>query len=604
MPALRILCIHGVGHKELDNSYRDLWTDAITKALGIQDAAVRPRIDFVDYDKLFEKASLNLRDYAVAIAALLKSYVVHGVEHLFGGSRGFFDFPQELRWSAGMIAQWAAEPDLRGKARQAVLDALEDDDYDVCCAHSLGSLIAYDTFVRNPDKITGKVFATFGSQIGHPAIRDVFAGYIRMVPARHWFHLYNPNDHVFTCPLSISDPAFTQVREPFDIPDDFLNHNAEWYLARPETVHTLWQEVQGGNSPMVASTARAFARVVRPPNRRALLIGINDYPDPANRLEGCVNDVFLMSSLLQECEFQAEDIRVVLDARATAAGIMERLHWLLDGVADGDERLLFYSGHGAQMPVYGVEGTPDHVIETLVPWDFDWSLEKAITDQQFCSLYSQLPYGSHFVAMFDCCHSGGMTREGGAKVRGITPPDDVRHRAMRWDADEQMWVPRQFASPNASLGGSGDGRHYLGSNGATYRFGRGMSLRSLPRAAYNRTRKELGHDGPYLPVIIEACDIDQLSFEYRNGATSYGAFTWCLAQNLRESRRERAANLNYKALVQATGAKLKRLDYQQTPQLVGANCVLQEPIPWRRKAGAKKASKPAAPRKAGARKLS
>ncbi len=57
-----------------------------------------------------------------------------------------------------------------------------------------------------------------------------------------------------------------------------------------------------------------------------------------------------MSSVLQESGFKPDEIRVVLNERATAQGIMERLHWLLEGVRDGDERMLFYSGHGAQIP--------------------------------------------------------------------------------------------------------------------------------------------------------------------------------------------------------------------------------------------------------------
>lgn len=51
-----------------------------------------------------------------------------------------------------------------------------------------------------------------------------------------------------------------------------------------------------------------------------------------------------MSSVLQESGFEPEDIRIVLNDRATTQGIMDRLHWLLDGVRDGDERMLFYSG--------------------------------------------------------------------------------------------------------------------------------------------------------------------------------------------------------------------------------------------------------------------
>lgn len=51
---------------------------------------------------------------------------------------------------------------------------------------------------------------------------------------------------------------------------------------------------------------------------------------------------------------------------------------------------------------------------------FDYMPEHAVTDKQFLNLYSQLPYDSHFAAIFDCCHSGGMTREGARKARGIT----------------------------------------------------------------------------------------------------------------------------------------------------------------------------------------
>jgi arylamine N-acetyltransferase len=137
------------------------------------------------------------------------------------------------------------------------------------------------------------------------------------------------------------------------------------------------------------------------------LVGINAYPNPANRLEGCVNDVYLMSSVLQECGFKPEEIRVVLDNRATTANILERLHWLLDNVKDGDERVLFYSGHGAQIPAYGVHQEVDHLNECLVPYDFDWSPDHAITDKQFVTFYSQLPYQSRFAAIFDCCTPAG-----------------------------------------------------------------------------------------------------------------------------------------------------------------------------------------------------
>ncbi len=286
-----------------------------------------------------------------------------------------------------------------------------------------------------------------------------------------------------------------------------------------------------------------------------------------------------MSSLLQESGFKPEEIRVVLDDRATTANILDRLHWLLDDVGPDEERVLFYSGHGAQIPAYGAHQEVDHLNECLVPWDFDWSLEHAITDKQFLNFYSQLPYKSHFAAIFDCCHSGGLTREGGLRPRGIDPPDDIRHRALRWNLELGMWQERSMPSPNRSLARSRDGRKFLGKKGVTYRMGRAVPLRTLPNRAFNRERKALGHHGPYLPIILEACQEEQLSYEYRDGATSYGAFTFTLAKVLRAAR-ARERNPNFHTLVSATAERLTTLGYDQTPSLVGPQQILRRPVPW------------------------
>ncbi|PMZ30456.1 hypothetical protein C1X25_36485, partial [Pseudomonas sp. GW247-3R2A] len=85
--------------------------------------------------------------------------------------------------------------------------------------------------------------------------------------------------------------------------------------------------------------------------------------------------------------FSPDDIRVVLDDRATAAGIRDRLHWLLDDAQAGDRRVLFYSGHGAQIPNANATGEADRIDECLCPWDFDWTPAHAIVDNDFRDLY-------------------------------------------------------------------------------------------------------------------------------------------------------------------------------------------------------------------------
>jgi len=577
---LSLLCVHGVSHAEIDSEFRPSWTEAITRAVRSYDPGLQPTIDFLEYDELFDKAPINAMTYEVALTRLLTSSVLHGIGDLLGRTRGIEDVPRVIRWTAGMVAQWSTDDELRRSLRDRVLEKMRSSSYDMVLAHSLGSLICYDTFVRNAEEIAGQIFVSFGSQIGHPAVRDVFAGRIQALSVRKWYHLFNPGDRVLTRPLDVAADSFRQVVEPFDIPDDVLNHNATWYLSHASTVATVWHDAVAAPEPRAfASAVRGVAKVAAKPSRRALLIGINNYPDPANRLEGCVNDVFLMSSVLQESGFAPEEIRVVLDERATTQAIIERLQWLLDGVRDDDVRMLFYSGHGAQIPRYNAKDEPDHVDECLVPYDFDWSPAHAIVDNQFSEFYSQLPYGSYFVAMFDCCHSGGLTRDGGPRVRGLTPPDDIRHRALRWEPAEGMWVPRDFPPLNRSLAERRNGADYVGRNGATRRIGRAMTLRTQPDKQYDRTRKELGHRGPYLPILFEACQEEQLSYEYRDGAMSYGAYTFSMAKVLRENR-ARGINLSFADLNELVKAKLQRLRYDQTPNLVGPKALCAERVPW------------------------
>ncbi len=577
---LSILCVHGIGHGDADPGLIPSWRDAITLDLQRWKPGLQVDFDFLAYDDEFDHAPLNSVTYAEALAKLMASGVVHGIGDLLPGSRGLFDLPDQVRWTAGMIAQWATEDRLRERLRTMVLDAVGTGRPDVVCAHSLGSLICYDTFKRNPGTLGGRAFVTLGSQIGNPFVRDCFAGRIEPLDARMWYHLYNPDDHVFTAELRVQAPNFAEIQTKFDKPNDLLNHDAIWYFDHANSQNRVWLDLSGVRPPRTLTRDVRTARTLSArPVRRALLVGINAYPNPANRLEGCVNDVFTISAVLQECGFQPEEIRVVLDDRATTANILERFHWLLDDVADGDERVLFYSGHGAQIPAYGGRQEIDHLNECLVPYDFDWSPDHAITDKQFVAFYSQLPYGSHFAAIFDCCHSGGLTREGGLRPRGIDPPDDIRHRGLRWNRALEMWEERTLPSSNRSLARSRVGTEYLGKSRATHRIGRAVALRGLPNRVYDRECMALRHHGPYLPIIVEACQEQELSYEYRDGATSYGAFTYSLAKELRRCRGE-GRNPSFQTLVRLTADRLHTLKYEQTPALVGPTNVLRQPIPW------------------------
>lgn len=609
---MKILCIHGVGHAEANLDWETGWRNAIVKGVTATHPGVRAEdlnISFSNYDSLFVGPVNDLSPMDIVRAVTLLG---GGVLH-----RGFAlpNVADEARWTAGMVIVWVERDNVRQQTRdqfQADIDSFKPD---LICAHSLGTLISYDVFSHNTNLIKDRTYLTFGCQLGNLFVRGQFGG--RVVPfgeARFWYDLYNAYDHVFTAPLDFgpfqTSSKFLQVHTDFGsawpwplnhdaISPDPINAPQKGYLTHPDTVTQVWARLPVSAENGAAAVGRA-ARSIRTvaiansspeeaftaavvdspdaPTRRALLVGINNYPDPGNRLEGCLNDVFLMSSVLQECGFQAEDIRVVFDERATAAGILERLHWLLDGTASGDIRFFFYSGHGALLPAYGVNGRIRRVDACLVPYDFAWTSETAITDDHLLNFYSELPYDAHFMMVLDSCYSGGMTR-GSLRVRGLIPPDDIRHQMLRWNAKDQMWVARNMspADENPTPGNKGD--KFFDSSAAMHPLGRAVSLRTQPQQQYEATRIALKHRGPYHPLVYESCNEKEYATEYQHGVTSYGAFTYAMAAIL---RRHKAAgqSITFQQLKEETAGVLKELQYQQNPVLAGPAGLLNTDIPW------------------------
>ncbi|MEY2527114.1 MAG: metacaspase [Verrucomicrobiota bacterium] len=594
---MKILLVHGVGHAERpDNQpWEKSWEDAITAGIQYFDHGLAPTYEHFDYDNLFSGKLNLLTDLAAAarlgfapVGAAI-SEAADAVTGWFRPKRGLSDWTKPIAeaadgWHAGMVAEWDENKQLRAALRKKMADAIKQFDPEAIMAHSLGSIICYDTF-RSPEgdgACSGRYLVTFGSQIANPFLKAAhFQNKIRGVNQKYWFHLFNKSDPVLAHRIIDLVPNFEEVswddkvagHDAITDPNKVPGHAG--YLQRDLTWERVYRTFAEKPRSFVRRSREFRQKTTEQGTRRALLIGINNYPDVESRLEGCVNDVFLMSSVLQEIGFKPDEIRVVLDERATRSAIRERIDWLLDATADGQERVLYYSGHGAQLPDYNAAEKIDHVDECLAPYDFHWTQDSAITDDDFVQYYSALPYDAKFFTIFDCCHSGGMTRDGARKIRAMVPPDDIRHRMLKWNMGEQMWEERDLRDLNPDFGGGYAVREkFMGRNGSTKKLGSAMSLREhQSKKEYDKIPR--ARRGPYMPVVFAACQESAFAYEYHHGAIGHGLFTYALAKDFRKVRR---SGISFNELRDLVNATMKRLHYEQVANVEGPRTVCAGPI--------------------------
>lgn len=262
--------------------------------------------------------------------------------------------------------------------------------------------------------------------------------------------------------------------------------------------------------------------------KKALLVGIN-YPGTEHALRGCVNDVVAMSELLSsKFGFEAKNKRMLTDASATTANILDRLNWLVDGAKPGDVLYFHYSGHGSQFidQNYDADFEPDGLDEILCPIDLNWR-DKIIRDDDLRDIFDKVPEGVNLTVVLDCCHSGS----------GI----DVGH------ANENVtYTTRQFAP---ELGGPNTSRHLEAPMDI---MNRGIGLDLKPR---NVAQENKG-------VLISGCMSNQTSADAWMHTKFMGAATYFMIEALNKVN-------TYSEIVDHMNFNLSRYGYTQRPQFNG-----------------------------------
>ena len=242
--------------------------------------------------------------------------------------------------------------------------------------------------------------------------------------------------------------------------------------------------------------AAAVTQAASAGERRALLIGINDY-QAVPGLQGSRNDVEAMQEILvSRWHFEPRNITVLLDRAATRAGILGALEQLVRVAGPDDMVYVHYSGHGSQVEDENGDES-DGLDETLVPQDGRTPGVPDITDDELDRIFARLR-SKNVVVVLDSCHSGTATRALDIRARSV--PRDTRTELYHTGTQTRAIVPTissryvlmsAAASNEEALDGPVDGR-YQGF--FTYALARSAATRSAtasPRELFDGVAGEL-----------------------------------------------------------------------------------------------------------------
>jgi len=136
-------------------------------------------------------------------------------------------------------------------------------------------------------------------------------------------------------------------------------------------------------------------------NSFALIIGINNYQN-ATPLGYAVSDAKAVAKILKTTfDFPAENIKLLLDEKATRNNIMEAfMSYANNNVSPNDRILVFFAGHG--MTIQGRR----REVGFLVPFDGDQANLSTLIRWDDLTRNAELIAAKHILFIMDACYGG------------------------------------------------------------------------------------------------------------------------------------------------------------------------------------------------------
>jgi metacaspase-1 len=276
--------------------------------------------------------------------------------------------------------------------------------------------------------------------------------------------------------------------------------------------------------------------------KRALCMGINNYPGTHMDLRGCVNDA---NDWAAELGARGFTVTKLIDGQATKRAMVEAFQTAIGSSAAGDTLVITYSGHGTYVPDQNGDEV-DRLDEALCPYDIQTN-QAPLTDDEIHELFAARKPGVRLVLISDSCHSGTVTRAAGAD------PDAA-------DVLRPRFLPMGNWMPAADLpkGASGKPLPNVGTVSGTSAFATAVS-------------RKIGD------LLISGCKEGPNNFSYDATISSRpcGAFTYYALKALK-ALKPGGTYADWHAAINP--AFLPSASYPQSPQIVGTAAARKQKV--------------------------